>query len=145
YKQEPGVDPDSNTEAFVAMKFYIDNPRWQGVPFYMRTGKSMAQKKSSVVVNFKEVPNKTFVNGRDNLQPNQLTINIQPEMDIRLSFMAKKPGLDITLKPAEMVFDYFECAPDSPEAYETLLIDALDGDSTLFMRSDQVEEDRKST
>ncbi|PRD48081.1 glucose-6-phosphate dehydrogenase [Sphingobacterium haloxyli] len=140
YRQEPGVDPNSNTETFVAMKFYIDNPRWQGVPFYMRTGKSMAQKKSSVVVNFKEVPNKTFVNGRNSPVPNQLTINIQPEMDIRLSFMAKKPGLDMTLKPVEMVFDYFECAPDSPEAYETLLIDALDGDSTLFMRSDQVEE-----
>ncbi len=140
YKQEPGVDPDSKTETFVAMKFYIDNPRWQGVPFYMRTGKSMVQKKSSVIVNFKEVPNKTFVNSKDKLQPNQLTINIQPEMDIRLAFMAKKPGLDMTLKPAEMVFDYFECAPDSPEAYETLLIDALDGDSTLFMRSDQVEE-----
>jgi len=140
YKQEPGVDPNSSTETFVAMKFYIDNPRWQGVPFYMRTGKSMAQKKSCVIVNFKEVPNKTFVNGTDSLRPNQLTINIQPEMDIRLSFMTKKPGLDMTLNPVEMVFDYFECAPDSPEAYETLLIDALDGDSTLFMRSDQVEE-----
>ena len=140
YKQEPGVDPNSKTETFVAMKFYIDNPRWQGVPFYMRTGKSMAQKKSSVVVNFKEVPNKTFVHGKDKLLQNQLTINIQPEMDIRLSFMAKKPGLDMTLDPVEMVFDYFECAPDSPEAYETLLIDALDGDATLFMRSDQVEE-----
>lgn len=140
YKEEPGVDPNSNTETFVAMKFYIDNPRWQGVPFYMRTGKSMEQKKSSVVVNFKDVPQKTFVNVSNNLQPNQLTINIQPEMDIRLSFMTKKPGLDMTLQPAEMVFDYFECAPDSPEAYETLLIDALDGDSTLFMRSDQVEE-----
>lgn len=140
YRQEPGVDPDSHTETFVAMKFYIDNPRWQGVPFYMRTGKSMAQKKSCVVVNFKEVPNQTFVHGADRLQQNQLTINIQPEMDIRLSFMAKKPGLDMTLNPVEMVFDYFECAPDSPDAYETLLIDALDGDSTLFMRSDQVEE-----
>src|SRR5690606_7611033 len=102
YRQEPGVDPDSNTETFVAMKFYIDNPRWQGVPFYMRTGKSMAQKKSSVVVNFKEVPNNSFVNGWDNLQPNQLTINIQPEMDIRLSVMANKPGLDMTLNPADI-------------------------------------------
>ncbi len=140
YQKEQGVDPNSNTETFVAMKFYIDNPRWQGVPFYMRTGKSMQQKKSAVVVNFREVPNKTFANGKYNMYPNQLTINIQPEMDIRLSFMTKKPGLNMALQPAEMIFDYFECAPDSPEAYETLLIDALSGDSTLFMRSDQVEE-----
>ena len=140
YTEEPGVNPDSTTETYVAMKFYIDNPRWEGVPFYMRTGKSMEQKRSAVVINFKEVPQTTFVQSHNNLMPNQLTINIQPEMDIRLSFMTKKPGLDMTLQPAEMIFDYLESAPDSPEAYETLLIDALDGDSTLFMRSDQVEE-----
>lgn len=140
YLQEPGVNPESTTETYVAMKFYVDNERWNGVPFYMRTGKRMSEKKSSVVISFKEVPCTTFNNGMNHLVPNKLTINIQPEMDIRLSFMTKKPGLDMQLKPAEMVFDYFECSPDTPEAYETLLLDALDGDSTLFMRSDQVEE-----
>ncbi|MGL6129260.1 glucose-6-phosphate dehydrogenase, partial [Chryseobacterium artocarpi] len=140
YLQEPGVNPHSNTETYVAMKFYVDNERWNGVPFYMRTGKRMSEKASSVVISFKEVPCTTFNNGINQLQPNKLTIDIQPEMDIKLSFMTKKPGLDMKLKPAEMVFDYFECSPDTPEAYETLLLDALDGDSTLFMRSDQVEE-----
>ena len=140
YLAEPGVNPNSNTETYVAMKLYVDNERWKGVPFYMRTGKRMSKKESSIVISFKEVPCTTFQDGIKKLQPNKLTINIQPEMDINLSFMTKKPGLDMKLKPAEMVFDYFECAPDTPEAYETLLLDALDGDSTLFMRSDQVEE-----
>lgn len=140
YLQEPGVNPNSNTETYVAMKFYVDNERWSGVPFYMRTGKRMSEKTSSVIISFKEVPCTTFQKGLNKLQPNKLTIDIQPEMDIKLSFMTKKPGLDMKLKPAEMVFDYFECSPDTPEAYETLLLDALDGDSTLFMRSDQVEE-----
>lgn len=140
YLQEPGVNPASSTETYVAMKFYVDNERWKGVPFYMRTGKRMAEKKSYIVISFKDVPNTTFQNGKNNVVPNRLTIDIQPEMDIKLSFMTKKPGLDMELKPAEMIFDYFECAPDTPEAYETLLLDALDGDSTLFMRSDQVEE-----
>ncbi|WP_413533190.1 glucose-6-phosphate dehydrogenase [Empedobacter brevis] len=140
YLQEKGVDPHSNTETYVAMKFYVDNERWKGVPFYMRTGKSMAEKKSYITINFKDVPNTTFKNGKSNLVPNVLTIDIQPETSIKLLFMTKKPGLDMKLKPAEMIFDYFECAPDTPEAYETLLLDALDGDSTLFMRSDQVEE-----
>lgn len=140
YLAEPGVNPNSNTETYVAMKFYVDNERWKGVPFYMRTGKRMSKKESSIVISFKEVPCTTFQDGIKKLQPNKLTINIQPEMDINLLFMTKKPGLDMKLKPAEMVFDYFECAPDTPEAYETLLLDALDGDSTLFMRSDQVEE-----
>ncbi|WDF70546.1 glucose-6-phosphate dehydrogenase [Sphingobacterium oryzagri] len=140
YKEEPGVNPNSTTETFVAMKFYIDNARWQGVPFYMRTGKSLRQKHSAVVINFKDITKTKFPANRGDIENNQLTINIQPEMDIRLSFMTKQPGLDMEMKPAEMVFDYFQCAPNSPEAYETLLLDVLDGDSTLFMRSDQVEE-----
>ncbi|SFW46400.1 glucose-6-phosphate 1-dehydrogenase [Sinomicrobium oceani] len=140
YLEEPGVNPGSKTETFVAMKFYIDNERWNGVPFYMRTGKSMAAKQSSVVISFKEVPDDTFRNNKSMLSPNKLTINIQPEMDIKLSFMAKKPGLNMKLKPVDMVFDFFECSPNTPEAYETLLLDVLEGDPTLFMRSDQVEE-----
>ena len=140
YLQEKGVASNSNTETFVAMKFYLDNWRWQGVPFYVRTGKRMKEKQSSIVIQFKPVTHSTFSFGKEGLMPNRLIINIQPAMDIRLQFMTKKPGLSLSLKPAEMVFDYFSCSTQSPEAYETLLLDALQGDPTLFMRSDQVEE-----
>jgi len=140
YHTEKGVAADSVTETFVAMKFYLDNARWQNVPFYVRTGKRLQEKQSSIVIQFKEVPHSTFSLGKDALAPNRLIINIQPAMDIRLQFMTKKPGLSLSLKPAEMVFDYFACSTQSPEAYETLLLDALLGDPTLFMRSDQVEE-----
>jgi glucose-6-phosphate 1-dehydrogenase len=140
YLKEKGVDVNSNTETFVAMKFYLDNWRWQGVPFYVRTGKRMQEKQSSIVIQFQPVPHSTFSFGKEGMMPNRLIINIQPAMDIRLQFMTKKPGLSLSLKPAEMVFDYFSCSTQSPEAYETLLLDALLGDPTLFMRSDQVEE-----
>lgn len=141
YRDEEGVNPKSNTETFVAVKFFLDNWRWQGVPFYLRTGKRMQEKHSSITIQFKPVPHSTFSNGQiDNLMPNKLTINIQPQMDIRLRFMTKRPGLTMALNPSEMVFDYDTCSTQSPEAYETLLLDALNGDATLFMRSDQVEE-----
>ena len=140
YLQEKGVGDNSNTETFVAMKFYLDNWRWQGVPFYVRTGKRMKEKQSSIVIQFKPIPHSTFSFGKEGMLPNRLIINIQPAMDIRLQFMTKKPGLSLSLKPAEMVFDYFSCSTQSPEAYETLVLDALLGDPTLFMRSDQVEE-----
>ncbi|MBL1408505.1 glucose-6-phosphate dehydrogenase [Sphingobacterium faecale] len=141
YREEEGVNPKSNTETFVAVKFFLDNWRWQGVPFYLRTGKRMQEKHSSITIQFKPVPHSTFSEGQmDNLMPNKLTINIQPQMDIRLRFMTKRPGLTMALNPSEMVFDYDTCSTQSPEAYETLLLDALNGDATLFMRSDQVEE-----
>lgn len=141
YREEEGVNPKSNTETFVAVKFFLDNWRWQGVPFYLRTGKRMQEKHSSITIQFKPVPHSTFSDGQiDNLMPNKLTINIQPQMDIRLRFMTKRPGLTMALNPSEMVFDYDTCSTQSPEAYETLLLDALNGDATLFMRSDQVEE-----
>jgi len=140
YRQEKGVAANSITETFVAMKFYLDNWRWQGVPFYVRTGKKMKEKQSSVVIQFKPVPHSTFSFGKESMMPNRLIINIQPAMDIRLQFMTKKQGLTLALKPAEMVFDYFSCTTQAPEAYETLLLDALQGDPSLFMRSDQVEE-----
>lgn len=141
YREEEGVNPKSNTETFVAVKFFLDNWRWQGVPFYLRTGKRMQEKHSSITIQFKPVPHSTFSEGLvDNLMPNKLTINIQPQMDIRLRFMTKRPGLTMALNPSEMVFDYDTCSTQSPEAYETLLLDAMNGDATLFMRSDQVEE-----
>ncbi|GGK72726.1 glucose-6-phosphate dehydrogenase [Rufibacter glacialis] len=140
YREEPGVDAQSNTETYAAVKFYLDNWRWQGVPFYLRTGKRMQEKTSTITVQFRPVPHSTFSNKlSENLLPNRLTINIQPQMDIRLRFTAKRPGLEMELTPAEMVFDYDTCSTQTPEAYETLLLDALQGDATLFMRSDQVE------
>lgn len=142
YREEPGVDADSMTETFACVKFHVDNWRWQGVPFYLRTGKRMPEKSSSITIQFRQVPHLTFPKVMaGNMLPNRLVINIQPQMDIRLRIMAKKPGMDMILKPAEMVFDFNEqAAPEAaPEAYETLLLDAMQGDATLFMRSDQVE------
>jgi glucose-6-phosphate 1-dehydrogenase len=141
YRQEKGVDPNSNTETYASVKFQLDNWRWQGVPFYLRTGKRMQEKSSSITIQFRPVPHMTFANElSDNILPNRLVINLQPEMDIRLRFMAKKTGMDMALKPAEMVFDFNGQSNEShPEAYETLLLDAMQGDATLFMRSDQVE------
>ncbi|WP_257668798.1 glucose-6-phosphate dehydrogenase [Parapedobacter tibetensis] len=141
YREEHGVDPHSNTETYAAVQLYIDNWRWQGVPFYVRTGKRMQEKTSSITIQFRPVPHSTFSQSQaGNLMPNRLTINIQPQMDIRLRFTTKKTGLDMSLNPAEMVFNYDKCSTQTPEAYETLLLDAMRGDATLFMRSDQVEE-----
>ncbi|KAA2240768.1 glucose-6-phosphate dehydrogenase [Chitinophaga agrisoli] len=139
YREEPGVKPDSNTETYAAIKFYLDNWRWQDVPFYLRTGKRMQEKTSSITIQFRPVPHATFPDKyADNLTPNRLIINIQPQMDIRLRFTAKKQGLVMSLNPVEMVFNYENPTNKTPEAYETLLLDAIEGDATLFMRSDQV-------
>lgn len=140
YRQEDGIAENSNTETFAAIKFYLDNERWQDVPFYVRTGKKMKEKHSYITIQFKPLPQSTFSGSPHLLSANRLIINIQPLMDIRLQFMTKKPGLSLDLQPVEMIFDYFACQEDTPEAYETLLLDALLGDLTLFMRSDQVEE-----
>ncbi|AKD04981.1 glucose-6-phosphate dehydrogenase [Pontibacter korlensis] len=140
YREEEGVDPNSQTETYAAIKFYLDNWRWQGVPFYLRTGKRMQNKTSSITVQFRPVPHLSFPSAlSENLLPNRLTINLQPQMDIRLRFTAKRPGLSMTLIPAEMVFDFNSYSKNSPEAYETLLLDAMQGDATLFMRADQIE------
>ncbi|MCC9138345.1 glucose-6-phosphate dehydrogenase [Pontibacter silvestris] len=142
YREEHGVNPNSGTETYAAVKFFLDNWRWQGVPFYLRTGKRMQDKSSSITIQFRPVPHLTFPSAMsENILPNRLIINLQPQMDIRLRFMAKKTGLDMALTPAEMVFDFNRCSTQSqsPEAYETLLLDAMQGDATLFMRSDQVE------
>lgn len=139
YREEPGVSPTSNTETYVAIKFHLDNWRWQGVPFYIRTGKRMPEKTSSITIQFRPIPHSSFPESLyDSVTPNRLIINIQPQMDIRLRFTAKRQGLEMNLNPVEMVFDYDSCSTQTPEAYETLLLDALQGDATLFMRSDQV-------
>ncbi|WP_029285146.1 glucose-6-phosphate dehydrogenase [Pedobacter sp. R20-19] len=141
YRQEKGVDPHSNTETFAAVKFHIDNWRWQGIPFYLRTGKRLNQTSSLITIQFRDVPHQIFSSGvTENWQQNRLVISIQPEMSIRLQVQAKRPGLDMVLNPVDMVFDYKGTYDgDTPEAYETLLLDAMMGDQTLFMRGDQVE------
>lgn len=141
YNTEKGVNPKSPVETFAALKFYVDNWRWQGVPFYVRTGKAMQAKTSSITVQFKPVPPYAFPKeAAETWRRNRLTICIQPQMDIRLRFQAKRPGPQMLLQPVDMVFDYNEAyGDDSPEAYETLLEDVIEGNPTLFMRADQVE------
>src|SRR5690606_14952852 len=96
YRQEAGVDPRSNTETYAAVEFYLDNWRWQGVPFFLRTGKRMPEKTSSITIQFRPVPHSTFSEKQfDRIVPNRLTINIQPKMDIRLGFITKKQGLEM--------------------------------------------------
>ena len=141
YRDEESVNPESNTETFAAIKFFIDNWRWHGVPFYLRTGKRMHQSSSIISIQFKDVPHLIFpTEAVESWQQNRLVISIQPEMSIRLQVQAKRPGLGMTLNPVDLVFDYSGTYQgEAPEAYETLLLDTMLGDQTLFMRGDQVE------
>jgi glucose-6-phosphate 1-dehydrogenase len=141
YRQEKNVDKNSSVETFAAVKFFIDNWRWQNVPFYIRTGKYLAEKTTLITIAFKPAPQYAFPDeAADTWRPNRLTISIQPDMDIRIRFQAKRPGPSMVLSPVDMVFSYKEAyQEEEPEAYETLLQDIMEGDATLFMRADQVE------
>ena len=141
YRKEKNVNPKSNTDTFVDLKLFVDNWRWQNVPFYLRTGKCLAKSTSLIVIQFKQIPHNLFGDKiMADPKPNQLIISIQPEMEISLLFHAKEPGVKLQIKPVEMDFTYKESydAP-VPEAYETLLLEALGCDASLFMRADQVE------
>jgi len=142
YRKEVKVDPNSTTETFAAMRFYIDNWRWQKVPFYVRSGKRMPEKMSIITIQFRTVPHQMFPNiTSEHMIPNRIIISISPSTGIRIRFQAKKMGLEMQLKPAEFTFDYSGLYDDQqPEAYENLLHDIMTGDATLFMRSDEVEE-----
>jgi len=142
YRQEEKVDDHSNVETFAAVKFYIDNWRWQNVPFYVRTGKYLHQKTSIIAIQFKPAPHYAFPpEAAETWRPNRLIISIQPEMDIRLRFQAKRPGQTMTLNPVDMIFSYKDAYEEDhePEAYETLLLDVMEGNTAHFMRADQVE------
>lgn len=141
YRDEKGVAPDSPTETFAAVKLFVDNWRWENVPFYLRTGKVLPEKETVITVQFKAAPDFAFPQeATETWESNRLTIGIQPEMDIRLRFQAKRPGQTLALDPVEMVFSYkTNYDGQEPEAYETLLLDVMTGDATLFMRADQVE------
>ncbi len=141
YRSEPGVNPDSSTETYAAVRLFVDNWRWQNVPFYLRTGKRMPARMSEVSIHFRPVPHQTFPpTALLDSQPNRLLIAIQPEEGILLRFEVKHPGQTMSLAPVMMQFYYREAFKvRSPEAYETLLLDILRGDATLFMRADQTE------
>ena len=144
YREEKNVSPQSPVETFAAAKFYVDNWRWQGVPFYVRTGKMLHAKTTEINIEFKPAPQFAFpAEAGETWRSNRLTISIQPQMDIRLRFQAKKPGPRMMLHPVDMVFSYAEAYGNDnnqPEAYETLLEDVIEGNPTLFMSADQVEE-----
>ncbi len=141
YREEVGVSHDSITPTFAAIKLFVDNWRWQGVPFYLRTGKRLGRHVSEISIRFRAVPHQAFPpEATFNWQPARLVICIQPDEGIVLKFQAKQPGPKIRLRPVDMRFSYQESfkAP-SPDAYETLLWDVMARDTTLFMRVDQVE------
>nr|WP_217923391.1 glucose-6-phosphate dehydrogenase [Miltoncostaea oceani] len=141
YRQEPGVDPASNTDTFVAMRLMVENWRWSGTPFYLRTGKRLPRRATEVSIHFKAAPHLPFATTAvESVAPNLLTLRIQPDEGASLRFLAKVPGPQIDLRPVSMDFAYGNAfLRTSPEAYERLLLDALLGDSTLFARWDEVE------
>ncbi len=141
YREEEGVDPHSNTETYAAAKFFVDTWRWQDVPFYVRTGKHMADKTSVITIQLRPAPHRAFsVDGDAMEEANRIIINIQPEMGITIRFQAKRPGMNQIVNPVDMVFDYDKSYDaQAPEAYEALLLDAISGNAALFMRADQVE------
>jgi len=141
YRQAPGVPEDSATETFVAFKAFVDNWRWAGVPFYLRTGKCLPTRCTEISIHFEDVPQVLFNRPPTGpLTPNVLTIRVQPDEAMALEFQVKAPGPAMTIEPLKMDFTYaesFGAAP--PDAYERLLLDAAVGDATLFTRSDEVE------
>src|ERR1700716_1623318 len=141
YRSEPDVAPDSNTETFVALKLLIDNWRWAGVPFYLRTGKRLAQRETEIVIQFRRTPFVLFRNTTvRNLETNRLVIHIQPDEGISLSFGAKVPGSVMKLGMVNMEFDYSTYfGTEHSTGYERLLRDCMAGDATLFQRADMVE------
>jgi glucose-6-phosphate 1-dehydrogenase len=138
YRQEQGVNPDSKTETFVALKLYIDNWRWSGVPFYLRTGKRLAKPGTEVAIQFKKAPHAVFHG--ENVEANSLVVNIQPDEGISLSFGAKAPGGHLQIRPVTMDFRYKQSFGGvTRDAYATLINDCIRGDATLFDRADGVE------
>ncbi len=143
YREEPGVAKDSRTPTYVALKTYIDTWRWQGVPFYVRAGKGLSKRVTSVSIHFKSVPHFLFNTSEtcQRLQPNVLTLRIQPREGIALSFESKVPGEDINIAGVTMDFDYANSFHKPvPEAYERLMLDCMRGNTTLFARQDSVEQ-----
>ncbi|GAB4229576.1 MAG: glucose-6-phosphate dehydrogenase [Stanieria sp.] len=141
YREEEGVNPESTTPTFVALKLLVDNWRWKGVPFYLRTGKRMPKKVTEISIHFREVPLLIFKSAAQQANPNVLSLRIQPNEGISLKFEAKMPGPDLRTRTVNMDFSYgssFGMA--TADAYNRLLLDCMLGDQTLFTRADEVEE-----
>lgn len=142
YRAEKGVKPDSRTPTFGAIRLRVENWRWRGVPFYLRSGKAMSSRISEIIIQFHCPPHLMFpLPPGQTLQCNRLTLCIQPNEGIRLNFQTKVPDQGMELRPANLEFNYRNSYPDQPipESYERLLLDALSGDAHLFMRSDEIE------
>ena len=141
YRQEKGVAPDSRTDTYAALRLDIDNWRWAGVPFFMRTGKRLPKRASEIVIRFQRTPHMIFRRSPGGVEPNVLVIRIQPDEGIGLTLTAKTPGPDLKLGAVTMDFRYNEVfGGHSPEAYERLLLDVIHGDATLYARGDWVEQ-----
>ena len=142
YRDEEGVDAHSTVETFLALRLDIDNWRWAGVPFYVRTGKRLARRVTEVVLRYKAVPYLPLPpSARDSIEPNDLVLRIQPDAGIQVSFAAKVPGQTFQVRTVQLTFSYAATfAEAAPEAYERVIHDALVGDATLFIRSDEVEQ-----
>src|SRR5215204_3921572 len=142
YREEPGVDPNSMTETYVAAKLFVDNWRWADTPFYVRTGKRLPRRETTITIQFKRAPHPPFAEAAaEELRPNLLTIHVQPDEGVSLAIGAKVPGLGVKLRTVHMDFVYggaFQV--EMPEAYERLLLDAMRGEATLFTRADEVDE-----
>jgi glucose-6-phosphate 1-dehydrogenase len=140
YREEEGIDPESTTETFVAAKLRVDTWRWADTPFYVRTGKRLAKRETTIAVQFKRVPQSLFAHS-DGLRPNVLAIHVQPDEGVSLGIGAKVPGQGMTVRTVNMDFLYGGTFRTGlPEAYERLILDAMRGDPTLFTRADEIEE-----
>jgi glucose-6-phosphate 1-dehydrogenase len=142
YREEPGVAPDSMTETYVAAKLYVDNWRWADTPFYVRAGKRLARRETTIAIQFKRAPHPPFEElSTEGLRPNVLLVHVQPDEGVSLAIGAKVPGAGMTIRTVHMDFLYGGAFRTGlPEAYERLILDAMLGDATLFTRTDEVEE-----
>jgi glucose-6-phosphate 1-dehydrogenase len=142
YREEPGVAPESMTETYIAAKLYVDNWRWADTPFYVRAGKRLARRETTIAIEFKRAPHPPFeIVDEEGLRPNVLVCHIQPDEGVSLEFLAKVPGQGMMLRAVHMDFLYGPTFRSGiPEAYERLLLDCFLGDATLFTRADEVEE-----
>lgn len=140
YQQEEAVEQNSITETFVAAKFYIDNWRWRGVPFYLRTGKRMQRQTSMIAIRFRHPPQQLFrETPLESIDPNWVLLSIQPEESMRMEIHVKQPGLDMDTRTMQLNASYSHPDVQSLDAYETLLLDVMEGDRSLFLRFDEVE------
>ena len=143
YLDEPGVPPESRTATYAALRLDIDNWRWQGVPFYLRSGKALDSKKTEVLIQFRRPPHLIFPQGTSgDITSNTLSICVQPNEGVHLEFQAKTPDSALDLRPVNLEFHYEDSfgGQEIPDAYERLLLDALNGDASLFIRSDEIEQ-----